>query len=124
MTLLFQDDIGGLEVQDPVDRNAFRPVPSIPGSVVLNIGDLLQRWSNDILKSTMHRVRAPSVLAGTSTPGPGIVPSRYSIPYFIGTDSHVTVDCVPDCYGEGRPKKYEPVNAREYIDLRANAAYS
>ncbi|KAH7306030.1 hypothetical protein B0I35DRAFT_361428 [Stachybotrys elegans] len=126
MTFLFQDDVGGLEVEDPNNKGIFKPVPSIPGTVVLNIGDFLQRWSNDILKSTMHRVGVPPELAGArrDTAGAaGVLRPRYSIPYFVGTDGHVTVDCIPGCYGPDRPKRYEPVNAREYIDLRANAAY-
>ncbi|KAF6813866.1 hypothetical protein CPLU01_14550 [Colletotrichum plurivorum] len=122
MTLLFQDDVGGLEVEDPGEPRHFTPVPPVPGTVVVNIGDFLQRWSNDTLRSTMHRVRAPPLEA--SGDGDGLVTrARYSIPYFIGADQEETVDCVPGCFGPGRPKKYDPINSREYIEMRLNATY-
>lgn len=52
MTLLFQDEVGGLEVEDMHVKGKFNPAPFIPGTVIVNIGDFLQRWSNDTLKST------------------------------------------------------------------------
>ncbi|KAJ3882819.1 hypothetical protein F5051DRAFT_435685 [Lentinula edodes] len=58
-TLLFQDDCGGLEVVTPSQPGVFMHVPPVPGTVLFNIGDFLMRWSNDTLKSTLHRVRAP-----------------------------------------------------------------
>ncbi|KAF6796955.1 flavonol synthase flavanone 3-hydroxylase [Colletotrichum sojae] len=123
MTLLFQDAVGGLEVEDPGEPGRFTPVPPVSGTVIVNIGDFLQRWSNDTLRSTMHRVRAPP-LEASGDGGDGLVTrERYSIPYFIGADQEETVDCVPGCFGPGRPKKYDPINSREYIEMRLNATY-
>ena len=116
LTLVFQDEVGGLEVEDPYRKGIFHPAPFIPGTVVVNIGDLLMRWSNDILKSTMHRVQAPPV----SGPG-GITPARYSIPYFCGPDKDQLIECLPGCFGPDRPKRYEPITAGGYIDMRLNA---
>ncbi|KAJ0357559.1 hypothetical protein COL154_010042 [Colletotrichum chrysophilum] len=121
MTLLFQDEVGGLEVEDPNEAGHFVPVPYIPGTIVVNIGDFMQRWSNDTLRSTMHRVRAPPL--ETDMSGSRVTRARYSIPYFIGADSEKTVDCVPGCFGPERPKKYDPINSREYIERRLNATY-
>ncbi|KXH27531.1 hypothetical protein CSAL01_07680 [Colletotrichum salicis] len=121
MTLLFQDEVGGLEVEDPNEDGRFLPVSSIPGTIVVNIGDFMQRWSNDTLRSTVHRVRAPPL--ETNESGDRVTRARYSIPYFIGADQEKTVDCVPGCFGPGRPKKYEPINSREYIEMRLNATY-
>ncbi|GKT91133.1 flavonol synthase/flavanone 3-hydroxylase [Colletotrichum tofieldiae] len=121
MTLLFQDDVGGLEVEDPNEEGKFVSVPHIPGTIVVNIGDFMQRWSNDTLRSTMHRVRAPPL--DTNESGGRVTRARYSIPYFIGADQEKTVDCVPGCFGPGRPKKYRPINSREYIEMRLNATY-
>src|SRR5208282_3653116 len=59
ITLLFQDKVGGLEIEDPHQEGIFRPVPYIPETVVVNIGDFMKMWTNDILKSSLHRVRAP-----------------------------------------------------------------
>jgi isopenicillin N synthase-like dioxygenase len=90
-TILFQDDVGGLEVESPRGSGNFVPAPPIPGTVVFNIGDFLMRWSNgaffeqllffphivksDTLKSTLHRVRAPP------NDGTGMIKERFSIPY-------------------------------------------
>ncbi|KIW77745.1 hypothetical protein Z517_07578 [Fonsecaea pedrosoi CBS 271.37] len=117
MTLLFQDEVGGLEVEDVHVKGQFNPAPYVPGTVVVNIGDFLQRWSNDTLKSTLHRVRAPPMARD------GLTRARYSIPYFVTADRDRTIDCIPGCYGDDRPKKYDPINAREYIEMRLNATY-
>ncbi|KAJ6523098.1 Clavaminate synthase-like protein [Mycena vulgaris] len=89
ITLLLQDDVGGLEVEDP--------------------------RSNDTIRSTVHRVRAP--------PGPvqidGMTPERYSIPYDFST----VVDCIPGTWSTDHPKKYEPISAQEYIMKRMAATY-
>jgi len=120
-TLLFQDPqdkLGGLEVEDPHKPGHFVPAPPVEGTIVFNIGDFLMRWSNDILKSTLHRVRAPPPQEGqTHTPG------RFSIPYFIGADPYKKVDCIPGFYGPDRPKRYKAITASEYIDMRMAANY-
>lgn len=114
-------------MEDPAEKGKFNPVPNIPGTVILNVGDFLQRWSNDVLKSTMHRVKAPPIegtKSGLRTEGgKRMLCSRYSMPYFVGADSETMVDCLPTCCGPDRPKKYEPVRVRDYVDVRADAAY-
>ncbi|KAJ7854610.1 thymine dioxygenase [Mycena leptocephala] len=117
ITLLLQDDIGGLEVEDPRVAGSFRPAPPVPGALVVNAGDFMMRWSNDTIRGTIHRVRAPP---GTASPGhEGMTPERYSIPYFCCADFDTTVDCIPgtwsDNENEGRPKKYQPVSVRKNI---------
>jgi len=117
--MLFQDDVGGLEVESPHQKGVFLPAPPIPGAVVFNIGDFLQRWSNDELKSTLHRVRAPPAKAGDA----GISRERFSIPYFLSADRNKVIDALPGTFDENRPKKYDPITAGEYIDFRLNATY-
>ncbi|KIM75000.1 hypothetical protein PILCRDRAFT_689677 [Piloderma croceum F 1598] len=120
-TLLFQDPEdtrGGLEVEDPRKPGHFVPAPPVAGAIVFNIGDFLMRWSNDMLKSTLHRVRAPSPQEGETH-----TCSRYSIPYFIGADPNKKVECIPGCYSPDRPKRYEPITVKEYIDMRMSANY-
>ncbi|EIW77942.1 Clavaminate synthase-like protein, partial [Coniophora puteana RWD-64-598 SS2] len=118
-TLLFQDDVGGLEVEDPHLPGTFVPVPPVPGAVVFNVGDLLMRWSNDTLRSTLHRVVAPPFAASKD----GRVPERYSIPYFMSPDRQAFVECLPGCSGPDRPVRYPSVSAQKYIDDRLNATY-
>ena len=122
ITLLFQDKVGGLEIEDPQQEGIFRPVPYIPGTVIVNIGDFMKMWTNDILKSSLHRVRAPPLVQGEDGEGK-VTPARYSIPYFCGPDTEKTVECAPGCYGPDRPKRYKPMTVGEYIDMRMNALY-
>ncbi|CAI7643926.1 gibberellin 20-oxidase [Penicillium manginii] len=123
MTILFQDQVGGLEVEDIHEKGMFNPAPYIPGTAVVNIGDLLMRWSNDELKSTLHRVRAPPLVDSPGESSGRITRPRYSIPYFISPDRDRVIDCVPGCYGPDRPKKYEPITSGDYISMRMNATY-
>ncbi|KAE9404594.1 flavonol synthase/flavanone 3-hydroxylase [Gymnopus androsaceus JB14] len=118
-TLLFQDDCGGLEVESPSKPGEFMSVPPVSGTVLVNIGDFLMRWSNDTLKSTLHRVRAPPKRVNDS----GMTMERFSIPYFMGADAEKTIECLPGCFGPDKPKKYEPINAGQYLDMRLNATY-
>lgn len=123
MTMLFQDQVGGLEVEDIHERGKFNPAPFIPGTAVVNIGDLLMRWSNDELKSTLHRVRAPPLMEAKTTSKSRMTRPRYSIPYFMKPDPQYMIDCLPGCYGPHREKKYEPINCQDYVDMRMNATY-
>ncbi|EEB93986.1 hypothetical protein MPER_07286, partial [Moniliophthora perniciosa FA553] len=109
-TILFQDDVGGLEVESPKEPGVFIPVLPMRGAAVFNIGDFLMRWSNDTLKSTLHRVRAPPRKDDNSG-------------MFIGADRDAIVDCLPNCWGPDKPKKYELIIVKEYIDMRLNAKY-
>ncbi|KIJ31282.1 hypothetical protein M422DRAFT_36291 [Sphaerobolus stellatus SS14] len=106
MTLLMQDDVGGLEIENPQKPGTFTPAPYVEGAIMVNAGDFLARWSNDTIRSTIHRVRAPS---GKSVEG--MIPDRYSIPY----DFDTVVDCIPGTWSEENPKKYEPVSAKDYV---------
>ncbi|KAJ7123311.1 Clavaminate synthase-like protein [Mycena crocata] len=108
ITLLLQDEVGGLEIEDPHVPGVFRPAPHIEGSLIVNAGDFLMRWSNDTIRSTVHRVRAPLGLS-SDTPD-GMAPERYSIPYFCGADLDTVVECIPGTWNAERPKKYEPIS--------------
>ncbi|KAF2847609.1 Clavaminate synthase-like protein [Plenodomus tracheiphilus IPT5] len=103
-TLLFQDSVGGLEV-DPFHTGDFKAALPVPGTVLINIADLLQRLTNDRCRSTMHRVVSPKA-AGD------ILPSRYSIPFFIHPDPDAIID--PVIKDKDEIKRYEPVNAGEW----------
>jgi isopenicillin N synthase-like dioxygenase len=103
-TLLFQDSIGGLEV-DPHHTGEFKPATPLPGTVLINIADLLQRLTNDRCKSTLHRVVSPKVDGD-------FLPARFSIPFFIHPDPETMIDPVVTSLHE--VKHYEPVNAGEW----------
>jgi len=118
MTLLFQDKVGGLEVEDPQTPGNFIPVPVVPNSVVVNVADLMMRWSNDIIKSSVHRVRAPPGLTED-----GVAPARYSVVYFYCCDMSAIVDAIPGTWDEAHPKKYKPISAKDYVLKRLAANY-
>lgn len=103
-TLLFQDSVGGLEV-DPFHTENFKAALPVPGTVLINIADLMQRLTNDRCRSTRHRVVSPNV------PG-DILPARYSIPFFIHPDPEAIID--PVVKQEGEVKKYEAINAGQW----------
>ncbi|KAH8672726.1 hypothetical protein BGZ60DRAFT_284514 [Tricladium varicosporioides] len=117
ITLLFQDDRGGLQVKSP--NGTFVNATPIPGTVVVNAGDLLARWSNDTIKSTLHRVVEPPA------PEEGDVhPARYSIAYFCNPNFDRMIEAIEGTYGGGKgPKKYEAINSGEYLVQRLAATY-
>ncbi|KAF6809837.1 2OG-Fe(II)oxygenase superfamily protein [Colletotrichum sojae] len=108
-TLLWQDAVGGLQVLTK-DGQWVR-VPPVPGTFVVNIGDFLQRLSNDRFKSTVHRVynHAPK--------------DRYSMPFFFGFNHNEQCSVLPTCAGEGNPPKYEPISCGEWCRLRFERTY-
>ncbi|KAI5476186.1 oxidoreductase,Oxoglutarate/iron-dependent oxygenase family [Pseudohyphozyma bogoriensis] len=105
VTLLFQDSVGGLEVQDK--NGEFVPAVPVPDTVVVNVGDLLQRWTNDVLKSTVHRVVVPQG-------GGEMTPQRNSIAFFSNPGLTQMIRCLPEL---GAPK-YPPVKCEEYLYRR------
>lgn len=105
LTILRQDDApGGLEVQDGNGR--WVPVPSVPDAFVVNIGDLLARWTNDRWRSTMHRVVNPPA---------GVSARRQSIAFFHNANFHCRVECLPTCSSAENPPRYAPVLAGPHL---------
>ncbi|OLN89051.1 putative iron/ascorbate oxidoreductase-like protein 2 [Colletotrichum chlorophyti] len=98
-TLLWQDTVGGLQVL--TKQGQWIKVPPVDGTFVVNIGDFLQRLSNDRFKSTVHRVfnYAPR--------------DRYSMPFFFGFNHNEQCSVLPTCASEDNPAKYEPISCGE-----------
>lgn len=106
ITLLWQiNDVPGLQVQDLDGK--WHPVPYAEDGVVVNIGDLLQRWTNDYFKSTKHRV----VNSHIHEP-------RYSMPHFVDPTPGTIVKCLLD-----EEPKYEPIESKEYLMWRLAQSY-
>ena len=114
----------------------------IPNTIVINAADLLARWTNDLVRSTVHRVvEPPSFAPTTGTTAPGAPdsqtkhenedekqegkthPARYTIAYFCNPDFDKFIDTVPGTLAEGDTKKYEGVNSGEYLVKRLEATY-
>lgn len=123
LTLLFQDSVGGLEVQNPRTQR-FQPAPPIPGTVVVNTGDLLARWSNDTLRSTLHRVVAPSTSKISNADIPeGMAPARQSIAFFCNPNFDAVIESLPACVSASKPNIYPPVTTEQYIVRRLAETY-
>ena len=112
-TILFQDQVGGLEV-DPFHTNEFLPATPMRGTCVINVADLLQRLSNDRLRSTMHRVTTPKMSEEqlTEIGENGMLPARYSTAFFVHPSSDVEI--VPILKEGESVSKYERVNSGEW----------
>lgn len=114
--LLFQDNRGGLQVRSP-NGNFINATP-IPGTIVINAGDLLAMWSNDTIKSTIHRVVEPPAPADGDEH-----PARYSIAYFCNPNFDKFIDVIPSTVAEGAQKKYPGINSGDYLEQRLTATY-
>lgn len=108
ITLLVGASADGLQILDK--QGNWVPVTSLPEQIVVNVGDMLQRLTNDRLKSTTHRVvNPPREMWGTS---------RFSIPFFLHPKSGMDLTCLKDCVDDKHPLAYEPITAGEYLDER------
>jgi len=112
ITLLFQDDVGGLEVQTA--SGEWIAAPAIPDTVIVNTGDLMQRWTNHVFCSTKHRVMIPS--------DNRVNQSRYSIAFFCHPNDDTKIACLESCQKEKSPI-YPPILAGEYLLSRLQATY-
>jgi len=108
-TILRQDSVPGLQVLN--SKKEWIGAPPIPDTFVVNIGDQLSRWTNDLFKSTTHRAINRSGVR------------RYSSPLFFGTDYDVLIEALPTCVSAGHPAKYEPVKAGDYVKAKLEASY-
>ncbi len=108
ITLLVGASAGGLEIL--TKKNEWVGVTSLPEQIVVNVGDMLQRLTNNKLKSTTHRVvNPPRELWHTS---------RFSIPFFLHPKSAMDLSALESCIDEQHPKAYEDITAGEYLDER------
>ncbi|MBP9049298.1 MAG: isopenicillin N synthase family oxygenase [Tabrizicola sp.] len=110
LTILAQDDVGGLQVMNR-EGNWVDGTP-IRGAFVINIGDLIQKLTNDVYLANMHRV--------FNTSGR----ERYSIPFFIDADFDAVIAPLPSCVTEANPRRYQPVTCGAHKFGRFVASYA
>ena len=119
LTLLFQDESGGLQVERPTEAGGWLDVVPISGTIVVNAGDLLARWSNDLIRSTKHRVIEPA-----AEPMADSHPARYSVAYFCNPDFDRTIEALPGTSETPQgSSKYASVNSGQYLVQRLTATY-
>ncbi|MBL7767744.1 MAG: isopenicillin N synthase family oxygenase [Flavipsychrobacter sp.] len=108
ITLLVGASADGLQILSK--QNDWVAVTSLPEQIVVNVGDMLQRLTNNKLRSTTHRVvNPPREMWGTS---------RYSIPFFLHPKSKMSLACLDSCVNANHPKAYPDATAGEYLDER------
>jgi len=108
VTLLATDNVGGLEVRTRAGDWIAAPV--MEGAFVVNIGDCLMRWTNDIYVSTPHRVVNRSGR------------ERYSIAFFFDPNPDAEVAAIPSCVAPGEAPRYAPITAAKYLQMRLDAS--
>jgi isopenicillin N synthase-like dioxygenase len=109
ITVLAQDDVGGLEIQLP--DGLWIPARPVHGAFIVNIGDMMQRWTNDLYVSTPHRVlnRSPH--------------DRYSAAFFFDPSYSTQVECLPTCCHATRPPRYPPITSGDHLAAMYRKTY-
>jgi isopenicillin N synthase-like dioxygenase len=106
--MLATDDVGGLEVRTRAGQWIEAPV--IPAAFIVNIGDCLMRWTNNVYVSTPHR--------GINRSGR----ERYSIAFCYDPDPDAMVETILSCLGQGESARYPPILAADYLKHRLDAS--
>ena len=101
LTLLMQDDVGGLQVWD--EAQGWVDAPPLADSYIVNLGDMIARWTNDRYRSTLHRVVNHSGR------------ERYSVPFFYSGNPDEPVVCLPGCATEADPPRYAPTTVEGHL---------
>ena len=109
ITLVWQDDSGGLEVENRAGD--WVPVHPIPGTLVVNIGDLMARWTNDVFASNPHRVINRSGR------------ERHSMAVFFDPDHDTVIETLPTCLAPDELPGYPPTTCGAYIGERFDAVF-
>ncbi|GMP84828.1 hypothetical protein CsSME_00038200 [Camellia sinensis var. sinensis] len=104
ITLLATDDVFGLQICKDKDAKPqkWEFVAPLKGAFIVNLGDMLERWSNCIFRSTLHRVV-------------GNGQERYSIAYFVEPNHDCLVECLPTCQSQENPPKFPPIKCETYM---------
>lgn len=109
-TILCTDEKAALQVLNPVGE--WIEAPPVEGAFIVNVGDMMQRWTNDYFKSTIHRAINRSGK------------QRYSIPLFFGTNPDVDIAVLDSCQSPANPPQYEPIQAGSYVEQRINETFA
>ena len=108
ITLLMGASADGLQVKRKDGK--WIPITALPDQIVVNVGDMMSRLTNNKLKSTIHRVVNP--------PKEKMKTSRFSIPFFMHPISEMDLTCLDSCIDEENPKLYEDMTAGEFLQQR------
>lgn len=110
ITLLLQGDVPGLEVWDE-ETKEYYPAPPVEGAYVVNLGNLFERWTNDVYISNVHRVINRSG------------EERYSIPFNYNGNPDFIIKCIQACRVSAEDEKYAPVSVEDYVRQKYKDVY-
>jgi isopenicillin N synthase-like dioxygenase len=110
ITLLAQDGAGGLEVRNA--DNEWITAPPIDNTFVVNIGDLMARWTNGVYNSNMHRVNNNS--SGRD---------RYSLPFFYNPNPDAVIDAIPTCVDANNPRRFASCTTADHMGEMFRRSY-
>ncbi|KAL7578255.1 hypothetical protein ACA910_012674 [Epithemia clementina (nom. ined.)] len=111
ITILLTDDKPGLQILSKTQQ--WIDVPPVPDCFVVNLGDMLERWTNGLYQSTVHRVLTLPVAADADDEAVG---DRYSIPFFYDPTFDTLVECLSTCCDENaNPPKYKPITSGQHL---------
>ena len=108
ITVLAQD-ADGLEIRHAAGH--WVAAPALPETFIVNLGDMMARWTNDLYASTPHRVLNRSAR------------DRYSAAFFFDPAFHTRVECLPTCRSEARPARYSPITSGEHLAAMYRKTY-
>ena len=111
LTLLAQDDNGGLQVRDH-ENESWIDAPPVPGAFVINLGDMIARWTNDRYRSTLHRVIN---ISGRE---------RYSVPFFFSGNPDFEVSCIPTVLSADEASRYPPIRVEDHLIAMYRKTYA
>ncbi|XP_068635669.1 2-oxoglutarate-Fe(II) type oxidoreductase hxnY-like [Aristolochia californica] len=113
ITLLVTDGVPGLQICREKDKRprVWEDVPHVNGAFIVNIGDLMERWTNCLFRSTLHRV----MLVGQN---------RYSVAFFVDPKPDCVVECLENCCSETSPPRFPPIRAGDYLHERLRVTYA
>jgi isopenicillin N synthase-like dioxygenase len=110
LTMLAQDSVGGLQVR--AKDGTWIEAPPVQNSFVVNIGDMMERWTNGVFTSTLHRVVN---ISGKE---------RFSLPFFFDPDFDAEVVCLPTCLAAGEEPKFPATTAGNHLLEKINASFN
>ncbi|KAJ1693823.1 hypothetical protein LUZ63_010521 [Rhynchospora breviuscula] len=113
ITILVTDGVPGLQICREKDRSPqlWEDVHHVEGALIVNIGDMMERWTNCTFRSTLHRVVA-------------VGQERYSTAFFLDPNYEFVVECLETCCSETSPPRFPPIKCGDYLKERIRLAYS
>ncbi|GMQ04831.1 hypothetical protein CsSME_00050110 [Camellia sinensis var. sinensis] len=112
ITLLATDGVGGLQVCRDKSKQplVWEDVDHINGALIVNIGDMTERWTNCLFRSTLHRVMSTGR-------------ECYSMAFFLNPSADCVVECLESCCSELTPPRFPPVRSGDYLGERFRLTY-